>query len=704
MLLSSTFRILSDLNALSSDGRCKTLDASADGYGRGEGFASIYVRNMLASSEHDRMNDKGNYSAKPTVSILGGGVNQDGRSSTFTAPYGPSQERLIIDSLIEAFTTPVDVKQLSLHGTGTSLGDPIEIGAAGRALCGEAYANIALISSKSYLGHTEGTAGLSGLLISVASAMQMASLSLKHCRAMNPYVVTTLTSLFDTGSATTFYTPRSALMPLTVNIRDMETVDHESVITNTSSFGMSGVNAHCILTSKPWTGHSANRDNVILTKNTEIFWCTHRPRLLRNTANCLQEGTCRFTTSLDESTLAFLKDHVVNGSTIFPGAAYLEAAHAASTPLSEGNTALNAIAFIRPLMFRAGINISVVSTETGSIDITTIDDERTTAFMQASSRRQETFWIENIRNSDRFTFFNTHNPDLRRSSNYRPFSCYGTISSPLTKTFDGAFAVHPSRVDAMMHVAAARNIYSKDDSFSEQAPQEPLIPATVQLFFVLSTVPDCKAGFGAVCDSSDHDKKPARINNYHFNVAGNTADIHGLSLKPALVGYRKNKSYSSFPVSKRIGQRGSQAENSNESDDIKMYKSSNILFETIWRAQSVKEGTCGTSLSGSVKLIRALDRFCKGKNACSAVRPILATTVLMQESAKTIIRADVSTIGGTLQSTPCYLGDARRSVSSYPVLGVFRTIAAEYPTIHFGVHAHSAVQTRGKQKQSVTAS
>jgi acyl transferase domain-containing protein len=55
MLLSSTFRILSDLNALSSDGRCKTLDASADGYGRGEGFASIYVRNMLASSEHDRM-------------------------------------------------------------------------------------------------------------------------------------------------------------------------------------------------------------------------------------------------------------------------------------------------------------------------------------------------------------------------------------------------------------------------------------------------------------------------------------------------------------------------------------------------------------------------------------------------------------------------------------------------------------------------
>ncbi len=92
--------------------------------------------------------------------------------------------------------------------------------------------------------------------------------------------------------------------------------------------------------------------------------------MLRATANfpdraTMQVSTCHFHTSFDESSLAFLKDHVVNGSAIFPGAGFMEAANAVSTPLDadEKNTTLNAVAFIRPLMFQAGIGISVVSSD-----------------------------------------------------------------------------------------------------------------------------------------------------------------------------------------------------------------------------------------------------------------------------------------------------------------------------------------------------
>ena len=64
--------------------------------------------------------------------ILGAAVNQDGRSSTFTAPYGPSQQALVLQTLGEARCGAEEVRYLSTHGTGTSLGDPIELAAAGQ--------------------------------------------------------------------------------------------------------------------------------------------------------------------------------------------------------------------------------------------------------------------------------------------------------------------------------------------------------------------------------------------------------------------------------------------------------------------------------------------------------------------------------------------------------------------------------------------
>jgi acyl transferase domain-containing protein len=130
--------------------------------------------------------------------ILGAAVNQDGRSSTFTAPYGPSQQALMVQALGEASTGPGEVRFLSSHGTGTPLGDPIELAAAGRALSsgtdttaaadGSSPSLTVIGASKSFLGHTEGTAGMSGLLMAAAAAGKLAAPAGpgRYCSPLHP--------------------------------------------------------------------------------------------------------------------------------------------------------------------------------------------------------------------------------------------------------------------------------------------------------------------------------------------------------------------------------------------------------------------------------------------------------------------------------------------------------------------------------------
>lgn len=124
-LLPSTFGILSQLQALSSDGRCKTFSTAADGYGRGEGFAVCVVETVAGSAAA---------SAAALVYLHGSAINQDGRSSSFTAPHGPAQQALMIDALASCGASPEAVAYLASHGTGTPLGDPIETGAAAKVL------------------------------------------------------------------------------------------------------------------------------------------------------------------------------------------------------------------------------------------------------------------------------------------------------------------------------------------------------------------------------------------------------------------------------------------------------------------------------------------------------------------------------------------------------------------------------------------
>jgi acyl transferase domain-containing protein len=111
---------------LAPDGRCKTFDARADGYVRGEGCGVVLLK-TLSQARTD--------GSRILAVIRGSAVNQDGRSGGLTAPNGPAQEAVIREALAAAGVAPQEVSYLEAHGTGTSLGDPIEVRAAGAVLC-----------------------------------------------------------------------------------------------------------------------------------------------------------------------------------------------------------------------------------------------------------------------------------------------------------------------------------------------------------------------------------------------------------------------------------------------------------------------------------------------------------------------------------------------------------------------------------------
>ncbi|MFI5293132.1 MAG: beta-ketoacyl synthase N-terminal-like domain-containing protein, partial [Candidatus Limnocylindrales bacterium] len=118
MLSPETSIFLSKARALAPDGRCKTFDAAADGYARGEGCGVVVLK---------RLSDALVAGDRVLALIRGSAVNHDGRSNGLTAPNGPSQEAVVRDALTRAGVEPRDVGYVEAHGTGTALGDPIEV-------------------------------------------------------------------------------------------------------------------------------------------------------------------------------------------------------------------------------------------------------------------------------------------------------------------------------------------------------------------------------------------------------------------------------------------------------------------------------------------------------------------------------------------------------------------------------------------------
>ncbi|PRT34002.1 type I polyketide synthase [Bacillus wiedmannii] len=171
----------SKLQAISEDGHSKAFDAAANGYGRGEGGGVIILK-RLSDAIKDRNEILG--------VIRGTGINQDGKSNGLTAPNGEAQEKLIRKTLTKANMNPLEVDYIEMHGTGTKLGDPIEVDAVA-ATYGQGRSKDHLLkigSVKSNIGHLESSAGVASIikvLLSMKHDMIPANL---HFQTPNPFI------------------------------------------------------------------------------------------------------------------------------------------------------------------------------------------------------------------------------------------------------------------------------------------------------------------------------------------------------------------------------------------------------------------------------------------------------------------------------------------------------------------------------------
>lgn len=155
---------LSRIGALSPDGRSKSFSAAADGYGRGEGGGMLVLKRL-----RDAQRDGDTILAL----IPGSAVNHDGASSGLTVPNGLAQEQLLREALRRAGLAPRDVDWIEAHGTGTILGDPIELAALAEVFTAEGRDRRPLYVSsvKGNIGHLEAAAGIAGV-IKVILALQ----------------------------------------------------------------------------------------------------------------------------------------------------------------------------------------------------------------------------------------------------------------------------------------------------------------------------------------------------------------------------------------------------------------------------------------------------------------------------------------------------------------------------------------------------
>ncbi|MEO8695418.1 MAG: type I polyketide synthase [Acidimicrobiales bacterium] len=227
MLSPSGHIMTSQARMTSFEGRCKTFDASADGYVRGEGCAVLVLKRL-----RDAISD-GN---RVLATIRGTHVNQDGRTNGLTAPSAAAQEAVIRGALADASVDPQDVDFVECHGTGTTLGDPIEIRAL-QAVFGKgrpANRPLAVQSVKTNIGHLEPAAGIAGLC-KLVLALQHGELPAHlHLTEPNPYIPW-----------------RDIAVEAVRGPQVWPTAAGARRIGGISSFGFSGTNVHMIVEQAP---------------------------------------------------------------------------------------------------------------------------------------------------------------------------------------------------------------------------------------------------------------------------------------------------------------------------------------------------------------------------------------------------------------------------------------------------------------------
>ncbi|WP_069811172.1 type I polyketide synthase [Streptomyces sp. TP-A0874] len=206
------------------DGRCKTFDASASGIVRAEGCGVVALKRL---SDAERAGDR------ILAVIRGSAVNQDGRSTSLTAPSVAAQREVLTEALSRSGVAAEDVGLVETHGTGTVLGDPIEVEALSAVYGGGKRGACALGAVKTNFGHAEEAAGVAGLIKAALCVRAGVVPPNLHLTTLNPDI-----SLAGTR--------------LVVPRRTMEwPVEAPTRYAAVSAFGMGGTNAHLVLSGPP---------------------------------------------------------------------------------------------------------------------------------------------------------------------------------------------------------------------------------------------------------------------------------------------------------------------------------------------------------------------------------------------------------------------------------------------------------------------
>jgi myxalamid-type polyketide synthase MxaB len=221
-LIPDIYVVFSKAGMLSPDGRCKSFDAAANGYVRGEGCGILILKRLS-----DAVADGDNVLAL----IRGSAVNQDGRSSGLTVPNGPAQQAVIRQALANSRINPGQVSYVEAHGTGTSLGDPIEVGALGEVFSGAREHPLLLGSAKTNIGHLESGAGAAGLIKTILALQHGEIPPNLHFKDPSPHIAWDKLPIKVVTENTPWPTDRR--------------------IAGVSSFGYSGTNAHFVLEAAP---------------------------------------------------------------------------------------------------------------------------------------------------------------------------------------------------------------------------------------------------------------------------------------------------------------------------------------------------------------------------------------------------------------------------------------------------------------------
>ncbi|MGW6056096.1 SDR family NAD(P)-dependent oxidoreductase [Streptomyces sp. NPDC055189] len=254
------FVLLSQSQAVAPDGRCKTFDASANGYGRGEGCGMIVLK---------RLSDARRDSDRVLAVIRGSALNHDGRASGISVPNGTAQQAVIRAALSDARVAGSDIGYVEAHGTGTVLGDPTELHSleavlgAGRDSTDHLYVG----SAKTNIGHLEAAAGIAGLIKAILVVQRGAIPPNLHFHHPNPMVEWHRLHL----------TVPTETVPWPENGRPR--------LAGVSSFGASGTNAHVIVEQPP-TPEPARHESSAAPDHAQLLALSARtPEALRAVAD-----------------------------------------------------------------------------------------------------------------------------------------------------------------------------------------------------------------------------------------------------------------------------------------------------------------------------------------------------------------------------------------------------------------------------------